>query len=182
VAPLRCRSRASVELAYSLTSAFSPPTPKEAGISPPRKALNLTGIKTRRWPSVKSDERTQKHDPSHVVSAIARSRNEARNWKDQLAKVRELFNLCCPTNRLLHGTSNHVHVTTCCQYSDGETRTRSRRESHRGGGYGAQGTRCSRGSRKAISQHACQGEFLKFVEIKKIGNEINAVTFWFAVR
>lgn len=60
---------------------------EEAGISPPRKALNLTGIKTRRWPSVKSDEKTQKHDPSHVVSAIARSRNEARNWKDQLAKM-----------------------------------------------------------------------------------------------
>ena len=110
MAPLRCRSRASVELAYnSLTSAFSPPTPKEAGISPPRKALNLTGIKTRRWPSVKSDERTQKHDPSHVVSAIARSRNEARNWKDQLAKVRAL-QLVLPNKQT---PSQHIKPCSC---------------------------------------------------------------------
>jgi len=65
-------------------------------MSPPRRALNLTGMKTRRWSGAKSDGGSLKHDPSHVVSAIARSKSEARNWKDQLAKVRKLFNLCCP--------------------------------------------------------------------------------------
>jgi len=60
---------------------------EEPGMSPPRRALNLTGMKTRRWSGAKSDGGSLKHDPSHVVSAIARSKSEARNWKDQLAKM-----------------------------------------------------------------------------------------------
>ena len=56
---------------------------------PPRASLDGEQHTSRRKPQPKTREAAAiRHQPSHVVSAIAQSKNETRALKDMLAKVR----------------------------------------------------------------------------------------------